>query len=89
VRACVCVCVCVIFAISGPPSSPRNLRVVDRSDDCVTLSWKAPENYGEERLLGYEIEAMLEGEAYHRAGYVSAGREVQIQGFLRKSRRSW
>ena len=47
--------------------------MIDTSDHCVTLAWKEPEYDGEEPILGYELESMMEGEAYQRAGYVGAG----------------
>jgi hypothetical protein len=41
--------------LSAPPSSPRNLRVVEVYKDYIVIAWDEPEISGGDSLLGYQV----------------------------------
>ncbi|XP_010766776.1 immunoglobulin-like and fibronectin type III domain-containing protein 1 [Notothenia coriiceps] len=48
----------IVLAFPGPPAPPK---VVSASDDCINISWAAPNKTGGSRLLGYILEKRKKG----------------------------
>lgn len=42
--------------ISGPPSPPLEVKIVDASREHINITWKAPEKNGGSPITGYHVE---------------------------------
>ena len=52
---CIGGCIDPILYLSGPPSEPKNLHVVEANSSSIRVCWEKPKDHGTPNLAGYKL----------------------------------